>query len=67
MVFIHPVNLRGEGKRLREYSFFEASPHFVGSGLTSDAELKLLSAAAADETISVAQARMPAAWARKPG
>jgi ubiquinone/menaquinone biosynthesis C-methylase UbiE len=63
--------MRGERKRLWEYSFFEASPHFVGSGLTSDAELKQLSAAlsavAADETISVAQARMPAAWARKPG
>jgi SAM-dependent methyltransferase len=70
MAFIHPVYLRGEGKRLWEYSFFEASQHFVRSGLTSDAELKQLSAAlaavAADEAISVAQARMPAAWARKP-
>jgi len=69
--FIHPVYLRGESKRLWEYSFFEASPHLVGSGLTSDAELKQRSAAlaavAADETISIAQARMPAVWARKPG
>jgi hypothetical protein len=40
MVFIHPVYLRGEGKRLWEYSFFEASPHIVRSGLTSEAELK---------------------------
>jgi len=70
IAFIHPVYLRGEQKRLWEYSFFETSPHLVGSGLTADAELKQLSAAlaavAADETISVAQARMPAAWARKP-
>ncbi len=70
MAFIHPVYLRGEQKRLWEYSFFEASPHFVQSGLTSAAEVKRLSAAlaavAADETISVAQARMPAAWAHRP-
>src|SRR5260370_6075051 len=57
MAFIHPVYLRGEQKRLWEYSFFAASPHFVGSGLISDPELKRLSvelkAVAADETISV--------------
>jgi hypothetical protein len=48
----------------------EASPHFVRAGLTADAEVKQLSAAiaavAVAETISVAQARMLAAWARKP-
>jgi len=70
IAFIHPVYLRGEGKRIAEYSFFEASPHVVRSGLTTDAELKQLAAAlaavAADETIMVAQSRMPAAWARKP-
>lgn len=70
IAFIHPVYLRGEQKRLWEYSFLEASPHFVSSGLTSEAELKRISAelaaVAADETISVAQARMPAAWAHKP-
>jgi hypothetical protein len=70
IAFIHPVYLRGEQKRLWEFSFFEASPHIVRSGLTTEAELNRLSAAlaavAADETISVAQARMPAAWARKP-
>jgi hypothetical protein len=66
MLFIHSSGL-SSGRRQAPlgYSFFEASPHFVGSGLTSDAELKQLSALAADETISVAQARMPAAWARK--
>src|SRR5260370_18144530 len=47
MAFIHPVYLRGEQKRLWEYSFFEASPHFVQSGLTSAAEVKRLSAALA--------------------
>jgi SAM-dependent methyltransferase len=64
IAFIHPVYLRGEGKRIAEYSFFETSPHVVRSGLTTDAELRQL--AAADETIMVAQFRMPAAWARKP-
>jgi hypothetical protein len=53
-----------------EYSFLEASPHFIGSGLITEPELKRLSTAlaavAADESISVPQARMPAAWARKP-
>jgi hypothetical protein len=70
MAFIHPVYLRGELKGLWEYSFLEASPHFIGSGLITEPELKRLSTAlaavAADESISVAQARMPAAWARKP-
>jgi SAM-dependent methyltransferase len=69
MAFIHPVYLRGERKRLWEYSFFEASPHLVNAGLTSDVELKELSidlaAVAADETIGVAQSRMPVTWARK--
>jgi hypothetical protein len=45
----------------------EASPHFVSAGLTTDADVKQLSATlAADETISVAQARMPAALAHGP-
>src|SRR5215470_9982370 len=70
MALIHPVYLRGEQKRLWEYSFFEASPRFVKSGLTSDAELKrlgvALAAVAADESITVAQCRMPVTWGRKP-
>jgi SAM-dependent methyltransferase len=70
IAFIHPVYLRGERKRLWEYSFFEASPHFIKSGLTDEAEVKRLSAelaaVAADETVSVAQGRMPATWAHKP-
>jgi len=70
MAFIHPVYLRGEEKRLWEYSFFEASPWFVKSGLTSDAELNRLKAAlavvAADETMTVAQCRMPVTWGRRP-
>jgi len=70
IAFIHPVYLRGERKRLWEYSFLEASPHFVRSGLTNEAEVGRLSAelamVAADETISVAQGRMPVTWARKP-
>jgi ubiquinone/menaquinone biosynthesis C-methylase UbiE len=70
IAFVHPVFLRGEQKRLWEYTFLEASPHFVSSGLTNEAEVKRLSAelatVAADETVSVAQARMPVTWARKP-
>jgi SAM-dependent methyltransferase len=70
IAFIHPVYLRGERKRLWEYSFFEASPHFIKSGLTDEAEVKRLSAelaaVAADETVSVAQGRMPATWAHNP-
>jgi SAM-dependent methyltransferase len=70
MAIIHPIYLRGERKRFIEYSLLEASPHFVKSGLISDVELKRLSAdlaaVAANETISVAQSRMPVTWARKP-
>jgi SAM-dependent methyltransferase len=70
IAFIHPVYLRGEGKRIAEYSFFEASPHVVKAGLITDAELDRLAAdlatVAADETVSVAQSRMPVTWARKP-
>ena len=69
IAFIHPIYLRGECKRLFEYSFFEASPHFVKSGLTDETELKQLATdlaeVAADETISIAQGRMPVTWARK--
>lgn len=70
MAIIHPVYLRGEHKRFIEYSFLEASPHFVKSGLISDIGLEQLSAelaaVAANETISVAQCRMPVTWARRP-
>jgi SAM-dependent methyltransferase len=70
MAIIHPVYLRGEHKRFIEYSFLEASPHFVKSGLISDVGLEQLSAelaaVAANETVSVAQGRMPVTWARKP-
>ena len=68
--FIHPVYLRGERKRLWEYSFLEASPHLLRAGLTDEVEIRRLSAelatVAADETVSVAQGRMPVTWARKP-
>jgi hypothetical protein len=66
MAFIYPVYLHGSGS-VYEYSFFEANPYFIGSGLADAAELKRvaeLTAVTADETISVAQARMPAAWAQ---
>ena len=68
--FVHPIYLRGERKRLWEYSFLEAGAYTVEKGLCTQAELDTLAAdlaaIAADETIGVAQATMPVAWARKP-
>lgn len=70
MALIHPAYLRSEQKRLWEYSFFEACPHYIKSGLVNDAELERLSTeltgVTTEETIGVAQARMPVTWARKP-
>jgi SAM-dependent methyltransferase len=67
---IHPIHLRGERKRLWEYSFLEAGAYTVEKGLCTQAELDRLAAdlaaVAADETIAVAQAPMPVTWARKP-
>jgi SAM-dependent methyltransferase len=67
---VHPIYLRGERKRLWEYSFLEAGAYTVEKGLCTQAELDRLAAdlaaVAADETIAVAQATMPVTWARKP-
>ncbi|HEV8388785.1 MAG TPA: methyltransferase domain-containing protein [Dongiaceae bacterium] len=67
---VHPIYLRGERKRLWEYSFLEAGPYMLEKGLCTQAELDALAAdlaaVAADETIAIAQATMPATWARKP-
>lgn len=69
MAFIHPVYRTGEKKRLWEYSFLEASPKLIEAGLCSEDEVKALTTALAaiskDETILVAQSRMPVTWARK--
>lgn len=66
---VHPIYLRGEGKRLWEYSLLEAGAYTVEKGLCTQAELDALAAElaaiAADETIAVAQGAMPATWARK--
>jgi hypothetical protein len=68
---IHPIYLRGEGKRLWEYTLLEGAPYMIEKGLCTRAELdKLaadLAAVAVDETIAVAQGSMPVVWARKPG
>jgi SAM-dependent methyltransferase len=68
---VHPIYLRGERKRLWEYSFLEAGAYTVEKGLCTQAELDALAAdlaaIAADETIAVAQGSMPVTWARKPG
>jgi hypothetical protein len=67
---IHPIFLRGERKRLWEYSLLEAGPYTVEKGICTQAELDTLApdlaAVAADETIAVALAAMPVTWARKP-
>jgi ubiquinone/menaquinone biosynthesis C-methylase UbiE len=66
---IHPIYLRGEGKRLWEYTLLEGT-FMVDNGICDQAELNRLAAElaaiAADETIAVAQATMPVTWARKP-
>jgi len=66
---IQPSFLRGEEKRLWEYSFLEASPAPLDSGITTRKEVDVLAAEleqiALDETILVAQTRMPAVWARR--
>src|SRR5258708_476336 len=70
IAFIHPVYLRGEGKRIAEYSFFEASPHVVQAGLITDAELKRLAAAlaagGAGEDLMGAESPEPAALGPHP-
>jgi SAM-dependent methyltransferase len=67
---VHPIYLRGERKRLWEYSLLEAAAYMVEKGICTQAELEQLAAdlaaIAADETIAVAQAAMPVTWARKP-
>jgi SAM-dependent methyltransferase len=69
VAIIHPVHLRGEGKRLWEYTLLEGAPYMIEKGLCTQAELEKLAeelaTVAADETIAVAQATMPVTWARK--
>lgn len=70
MAFIHPVYLRGEEKRLWEFTFAESAERTLEKQLISPAELDLLmgrvAAVGRDDRIAVAQARMPVCWARKP-
>jgi SAM-dependent methyltransferase len=71
MAFIHPVYLRGEKKRLWEFTFTESAERTLAKKLISPNEFERLmeqvSAVARDDHIAVAQARMPVFWARKPG
>lgn len=70
LAFIHPVYLRGEKKRLWEFTFAESAERTLAKKLISPSEFEHLmeqvSAVALDESIAVAQARMPVCWARKP-
>jgi len=67
--FIQPVRLRGEEKRMSAYTFLEAAPAMIESGIVSQQEVNALVAeleqVAQDETVLVAQARMPVVWARR--
>ena len=69
MAIINPIYLRGDKKRLWELSFRESSARAVDRGLIDQDGLERLNAeliaVAQDETIAVAQARMPVCWARK--
>jgi len=70
IAIIHPIYLRGDGKRLWEYTLLEGAPYMVEKGLCTPADLDRLAAelavVAADETIAVAQGSMPVVWARNP-
>src|SRR5262249_44748230 len=67
--FIQPVRLRGKDKRMSASSFPEAFPAMIESGIVSQHEVDALVAelerVAQDETVFVAQARMPVVWARR--
>jgi ubiquinone/menaquinone biosynthesis C-methylase UbiE len=69
IAFIQPAYLRGEEKRLWEFSFLEASPAMIAAGMTSRDEVSALATElekiARDETVLVAQSRMPVVWARR--
>lgn len=70
LAIINPIYLRGDKKRLWELSFQESSARALDRGLIDKDGLDRLNAellaVAQDETIAVAQARMPVCWARKP-
>jgi len=65
--FHYPVYLRGEEKRLFEYTSLEAAPKRIELGISTPEEVaemrSLFAAVAADEAIAIAQARMTACWA----
>lgn len=64
-----PVFSRGEPKRFWEHTFLEAAPGMLQAGLTDAGELQRLTqamaAAAADESVMVAQARKVQVWGRR--
>ncbi|HLN49636.1 MAG TPA: methyltransferase domain-containing protein [Steroidobacteraceae bacterium] len=65
-----PAYLRGEEKRLWEYTFMEASPTMVNSGYISAIELaqlaKELKIAAEDERVLVVHPLYAISWGQKP-
>ena len=66
IAMIQPAHLRGEEKRLWEYTFIEAKR---ADSLESPEREKLageLASVAADDTTAVIHVAMPVCWARKP-
>jgi len=65
-----PAYLRGEEKRLWEYTFMEASPTMVGAGFISAVELaqlaQQLGIAAEDERVMVVHPLYAVSWGQKP-
>jgi SAM-dependent methyltransferase len=70
MTIIHPVDLRGEKKRLWGLSFFESMARTLEKKLLTLEQLEKLRGEVdrvnADDSIAVAHAAMPVCWARKP-
>jgi len=66
----HPAYLRGEEKRLWEYTFMEASPTMVAAGHISALELaqlaRELGAAAEDERLMVVHPLYAVCWGQRP-
>jgi SAM-dependent methyltransferase len=69
MTIIHPVDLRGEKKRLWGLSFFESAERTLEKRLLTREQLERLCTEIdlvnSDHSIAVAQAAMPVCWARK--
>ena len=71
LALIHPTFLRGEEKRLWEFTQLETRPVMLQYGMSGTEEFDVLAAAlaavASVDTCAVAQTPLVACWARKEG